>query len=81
MPLKGVQITASSAKFAWLARHRKSEILGNNGDICLRLMGRFILGKINMSLGVLKNYYLEAFSKQPPRPPPSLLKLKLGKLV
>ena len=54
MPLKGVQITASSAKFAWLARHRKSEILGNNGDICLRLMGRFILGKINMSLGVLK---------------------------
>ena len=28
-----VQITASSAKFTCLARHRKSEIPGNNGDV------------------------------------------------
>ena len=32
-----VQITASSAKFMWLAQHRKSEILGNNGDILIAL--------------------------------------------
>ena len=25
-----IQITASSAKFMWLARHRQSKILGNN---------------------------------------------------
>ena len=42
-----VQITASSAKFMWLARHRKSEILGNSGVICLLWMGRFILGTKN----------------------------------
>ena len=50
MPLTSrswVQITASSTKFTWLARHRRSGILGNNGVICLLWMGRFILGAKN----------------------------------
>ena len=34
-----VQIISSAAKFAWLARHRKSEILCNNGDLCYALDG------------------------------------------
>ena len=38
------QITASSAKFTWLAKHRKIQILGNNGDMSLIWMGRFISG-------------------------------------
>ena len=37
-----VQIFASSAKFTWFARHRKSEILGNNGDIHFLWTGTFI---------------------------------------
>ena len=45
-----VEITASSAKFTWLARHRKSETLGNNGNICLLWMGKIILGTKNISL-------------------------------
>ena len=49
-PRSWVQITASSAKFTWLARHRKSEILSNNGDACLLWMGRFILGTKKQSL-------------------------------
>ena len=37
-----IQITASSAKLrAWLARQKKkSEILCNNGDICLHILGK-----------------------------------------
>ena len=53
MPLTSqswVKITASSAKFTskWLALYKKSEILGNSGDICLLWMGRFILGTKNI---------------------------------
>ena len=47
MPLASrswVQITASSAKFTCLARHRKSEIVRNNAGIGLLWMGRFTLG-------------------------------------
>ena len=50
MPLTSqswVQITASFAKLTWLAGHRKSKILGDNGDICLLWAGRFILGTKN----------------------------------
>ena len=59
MPLTSwswVQITASSAKFTWLAWHRKGEILGDNGDICLLWTGRFYVGsKKYTSLGALFN--------------------------
>ena len=37
-------MAACSSKFKWLARHRKSEILGDNGDIHLLRKGRFLLG-------------------------------------
>ena len=43
-----VQITASYATFTWLAQHRKIEILGNNGGICLLWMGTFIPGTKNI---------------------------------
>ena len=49
-----VQITASSAKFTWLARHRKRKILGKNvgmfflhWHICIRNKKRYL------SLGAL----------------------------
>ena len=39
-----VQITAGIFKFTWLAQHRKSKILGNNGDkLCFLWMGRLII--------------------------------------
>ena len=55
MPLTGhgsKLLQRNSAKFKWLARHRKSKILGNNGDTCLLWMERFILRTRNISVKV-----------------------------
>ena len=54
-----VKIPASSAKFTWLAWHRKSEILVASADIWLPVlwMGRFILGTKNT--GVLVHFNFE----------------------
>ena len=50
-----VQIPASSVKFTLLARHRKREILGNNGDIFLALDGEIsIMNKKYLSLSALQ---------------------------
>ena len=77
MPLTSrswVQLTAtcSSAKFAWLAWHRKSEILGNDGGICLFWKGIFILGteKLHFKLPLRgsclhdQSYYLSGHSHE-----------------
>ena len=62
MPLTSqsrVQITASSAKSMWLARHRESEILGNNG---FALDGEiYIRNEKYLSIG--PRYRTECFQK------------------
>ena len=48
-----VQITASYATFTWLAQHRKSEILGNNGDMFALDGEIYIRNEEYLSLGAL----------------------------